>query len=162
MNKFLDAAMKETDLPDVIFRGLVGICLTCPPDGVHKAPEAWADIYIGRPMAFPTNGLFLLRDACIIEVGFGSQWVAMLKVSRGRLRSPKRNARPGIPANVRREVFSRDGSSCAYCETKSGPFDIDHVLPWSRGGTNDLLNLVVACASCNRSKSDRTPEEWLG
>ena len=34
-------------------------------------------------------------------------------------------------------------------------------LPWSRGGDNSLANLTVACASCNRSKSDRTPEEWL-
>lgn len=37
---------------------------------------------------------------------------------------------------------------------------IDHLLPVSRGGTDDPRNLVLACSGCNGSKGDRTPDEW--
>lgn len=71
--------------------------------------------------------------------------------------------RPAIPAGVKLLVLARDGDTCTYCGTTSGPFEFDHVLPWSRGGGHGPDNLVVACRYCNRSKKDRTPSEmgWL-
>ena len=64
---------------------------------------------------------------------------------------------------IKRQVLQRDGSQCSYCRTFDGPFEFDHILPWSRGGKDSVENLCVACISCNRAKSDRTPEEmgWL-
>lgn len=38
---------------------------------------------------------------------------------------------------------------------------LDHVLPRSRGGSDNLVNLVLSCVSCNSSKGKRTPGEWL-
>lgn len=71
--------------------------------------------------------------------------------------------RTAIPVEVRAVVRERDGAACQYCGCTSGPFEIDHVFPYSRGGTHDPENLVVACRSCNRTKRDRTPAEmgWL-
>jgi 5-methylcytosine-specific restriction endonuclease McrA len=46
---------------------------------------------------------------------------------------------------------------CTYCgtpATEGNPLTIDHIVPLSRGGTNQLSNLTVACARCNRAKSD--------
>ena len=34
---------------------------------------------------------------------------------------------------------------------------IDHVQPLSRGGADDVGNLVVACGPCNRLKGDQLP-----
>lgn len=62
-------------------------------------------------------------------------------------------------AHVRGKVFARDGHKCRYCGSTDGPFQLDHVTPWARGGETSAANLVVACAPCNQSKSDRTPEE---
>lgn len=67
--------------------------------------------------------------------------------------------RRSIPIAVRRAVIERDGNECRYCGDTSGPFEFDHVLPWSRGGQDTVENIVRACAPCNREKSDRTPEE---
>lgn len=38
---------------------------------------------------------------------------------------------------------------------------IDHVIPRSRGGTDDMDNLAVSCAPCNLSKGDKLLSEWL-
>ncbi len=56
-------------------------------------------------------------------------------------------------------VIARDGGKCAYCGTTE-KLGADHVLPLSRGGTNDIANLTACCESCNKSKGGRTVEEW--
>lgn len=60
------------------------------------------------------------------------------------------------------EVYRRDGKVCHYCDDTTGPFHIDHYKPVSQGGSNALGNLVVACQSCNSSKSGLTYEQWRG
>lgn len=57
-------------------------------------------------------------------------------------------------------VLRRDNYTCVYCGTKQGPFEADHIMPRSRGGLDIDTNLVCACRACNRSKKDKTPEEW--
>lgn len=56
-------------------------------------------------------------------------------------------------------VLRRDGNKCRYCGAIDPSLAIDHVIPFSRGGTKDLGNLVAACKSCNSRKKDRTPAE---
>lgn len=58
-------------------------------------------------------------------------------------------------------VLERDGYKCVYCGAAEA-LALDHVMPQSRGGSDEPENLVAACKSCNSRKSDRTPEEWLG
>ena len=52
------------------------------------------------------------------------------------------------------------GSNCASVITghsvKRGSWEIEHSRPRSRGGTDHLNNLYVACISCNRSKGNGT------
>lgn len=63
---------------------------------------------------------------------------------------------------TRKKVFERDGYKCAYCGKRGGHLECDHIIPISRGGSNDLENLTTACRPCNRAKSDMTVEEWRG
>lgn len=70
------------------------------------------------------------------------------------------DARTPLSPEVRDHVVARDSRTCRYCGTKEGPFDVDHVIPVSRGGGNDPLNLVLACQPCNRSKGAKLLREW--
>jgi hypothetical protein len=65
--------------------------------------------------------------------------------------------RKAIPKKLRFEVFKRDSFACQYCGRKAPEviLEIDHIKPHSKGGTDDLLNLVTACEWCNSGKSDR-------
>ena len=58
------------------------------------------------------------------------------------------------------EVIAAPGGICPYCGEPFEGGHIDHVVPVSRGGTNDRENLVYCCTSCNLSKHDKTLEEW--
>jgi 5-methylcytosine-specific restriction endonuclease McrA len=64
---------------------------------------------------------------------------------------------------IRARIYQRDNYRCAYCDrnlaTESRARVLDHVIPYSKGGTNNEKNLVTACKTCNATKSDRTPTE---
>lgn len=62
----------------------------------------------------------------------------------------------GVPACTKANVHARD-QACVYCGGAAET--VDHVLPRSRGGDSGWLNLVAACARCNRRKANRTPAE---
>jgi 5-methylcytosine-specific restriction endonuclease McrA len=52
---------------------------------------------------------------------------------------------------------------CAYCHQQATPtnkWEIDHILPRSRGGSDRVSNLVLSCHHCNSKKGDRTAEEF--
>ena len=61
---------------------------------------------------------------------------------------------PSTP--LRDAVGSRAGYRCEYCQLpvqlQVGGFEVDHILPRSRGGLTDMANLAFACPHCNARK----------
>jgi hypothetical protein len=55
---------------------------------------------------------------------------------------------------LRDRVLQRDGYQCRYCGDKRGPFHLDHVYPFVKGGETSFDNLVTACPHCNHVKND--------
>jgi len=75
-----------------------------------------------------------------------------------------------VPRRFRRQVtntflFARDEYSCQFCGRPQHELRFrecltrDHLVPLSRGGTNEWTNVVTACSSCNTRKGNRLPEE---
>lgn len=62
---------------------------------------------------------------------------------------------------TRKLIFERDAFTCQYCGAKDSKLECDHVLPVSKGGSDDFSNLVTACSRCNRSKRDKLLDEWM-
>lgn len=59
--------------------------------------------------------------------------------------------RQKITLELRRQVYSDDGWKCVYCSDTRN-LEIDHIVPLSKGGTEDRSNLQTLCAPCNRKK----------
>lgn len=57
-------------------------------------------------------------------------------------------------------VLLRDEFTCNYCGEIGLNMTADHVIPLSRGGGDEMNNLVCACAMCNRVKSNKTGDEF--
>lgn len=74
----------------------------------------------------------------------------------------KRNfPRINLTAKTRNTVYERDEGRCRYCQGSilfNETFHIDHVVPVSKGGTNDLHNLALACIRCNLVKHNKSPQ----
>jgi len=61
---------------------------------------------------------------------------------------------------VREYVLWKWGHHCAYCQREGIPFELDHILPKSRGGSDRVSNLALSCHDCNQAKADRTAREF--
>ena len=44
-------------------------------------------------------------------------------------------------------------NTCAYCENPVTSFEVDHIIPHSKGGTCELENLCISCRDCNAKKA---------
>lgn len=64
----------------------------------------------------------------------------------------------------RREIFTKSAGKCHYCAdplTLDGKWHIEHMMPRAMGGSDDTINLVAACVTCNLRKADRSAIEFV-
>lgn len=56
-------------------------------------------------------------------------------------------------------IAQRASHRCEYCKAPevvfNFPFEVEHVVPLSRQGSNNEANLALACRSCNLHKGNR-------
>jgi hypothetical protein len=68
-----------------------------------------------------------------------------------------------IRQEKRLAIYLRDGLACAYCgdSVENGAkMTLDHVTPWSKGGSNEATNLVTCCLRCNSSRGTRPMRQF--
>jgi 5-methylcytosine-specific restriction endonuclease McrA len=66
----------------------------------------------------------------------------------------RKTPRINIPKSVREFVLKRDNFTCKSCRKNCNEvkLTIDHIIPLSKGGSNDISNLQTLCLFCNQSK----------
>ena len=102
----------------------------------------------------------------IVNVG-----VSPVGTTEYRILLPALAERPSVPQSrakqcpkiLRAEVIAAFGRVCQYCKQPGGislgpddtPWNIDRIIPGSRGGQYVPENITLACGSCNKRKQDR-------
>ncbi len=61
---------------------------------------------------------------------------------------------------IREYLLEKWGRLCVYCYAKNIPLQIDHIIPKSKGGSNRIDNLTLACSSCNLKKGNLSVEAF--
>jgi len=61
---------------------------------------------------------------------------------------------------VREYLLEKWGRKCAYCGAENMPLEVEHIVPKSRGGSNRVSNLTLACRPCNKAKGSQTAAEF--
>jgi 5-methylcytosine-specific restriction endonuclease McrA len=62
---------------------------------------------------------------------------------------------------VRKYLLEKWSRKCAYCDAENVPLEIDHIYPRSKGGSDRVSNLTLACRPCNQRKANRDVVEFL-
>ena len=61
---------------------------------------------------------------------------------------------------VREYLLEKWERKCAYCNKERIPLQIEHIVPKSKGGSNRVSNLTLACSRCNLSKGTKSLEKF--
>ena len=134
----------------------------CEPDATDgRTDERRSRIADGNHLAVvDAGGISSIRD--IIEQGILPSGERHTVVRAGE--------RDEIPDHVRSAVFHRDRGRCELCgwQRVEGPWHLDHIVPWSAGGSDRSDNLRVLCEMHNLGRSNyvdpterpRRPVTW--
>ena len=118
-----------------------GICFNSICLDLHE--DKRADNYVRQ--------LTNVIDEIDLEISWFIIWTDTKKVKSDKTRL--------ISGTTRQNVLMRDNYTCQICgaTVKDGAkLEIDHIIPYSKGGTNDENNLQVLCQQCNREKHNRS------
>src|SRR5437867_12644517 len=74
-----------------------------------------------------------------------------------RFTHKSRTGRGKISRSLREEVFARDNYTCQFCGASPSleKLTIDHLIPLSHGGLDEMVNFVTSCQSCNTRKANQ-------
>ena len=62
---------------------------------------------------------------------------------------------------VREYLLEKFNRTCVYCGAKDTPLEVEHIVPKSKGGSNSVSNLTLACVPCNQAKGNQDIENFL-
>lgn len=80
-----------------------------------------------------------------------------------RFISKAKTGRNYISKSIRNDLYERDNYTCQYCkrEFERDKLTIEHIIPVSKGGIDNIINYITVCRSCNSSKKDKPLIEYI-
>lgn len=81
--------------------------------------------------------------------------------SRHNRRAAKAGAEGRVTHAEIEALFLSQNGTCTYCQRTEYKLNLDHIVPLTLGGRGSIENFTFACARCNASKGQRTPEMWV-
>lgn len=90
---------------------------------------------------------------------------AKIKVAKHARRAAAQNAEGSHTRSDILNLFDLQRGRCASCASclkvrGALKYHVDHVIPLSRGGSNDKSNLQLLCPTCNLKKGSKDPSDW--
>lgn len=67
-----------------------------------------------------------------------------------------------LKKSQKRYIYERDGRVCRYCGKRLQPHQasMDHYMPKSKNGVDELFNVILSCKTCNKFKNNKIFDDW--
>ena len=66
------------------------------------------------------------------------------------------------PSKMLLRLYEIQNHNCPYCSNNmKDDIHIDHIIPLSKSGSNEVHNLILCCSSCNLRKNAKELDVWL-
>lgn len=127
----------------------------------RRRPEGWLPPSLESRVANILTWVRRLSRFCPI----GAIFLELVKFDTQVLQNPEISGvayQQGVLLGyeVREYLLEKWGRTCAYCGATNVPLEVEHMIPKSRGGSDRVSNLSLACHDCNQEKDNRTVEEY--
>lgn len=120
-----------------------------PPSLMHRIQTTLSLVSRFRQMAF-VGGLAVERVKFDLQK-LQNPEISKIEYQRGVL----------FGFEVKEYLLAKWGHKCSYCSEENVPLEVEHLTPLSKGGTNRVSNLVLACRGCNLKKNNLMVDEFL-
>ncbi|MCP4345978.1 MAG: HNH endonuclease, partial [Desulfobacterales bacterium] len=128
----------------------------------RKRPEGWlAPSLLSRVLNIETWVKRLMKFAPVSAISqelvrFDTQKIADPEISGAEYQQGEL-----FGYEIREYLLEKWGRKCAYCGKVNLPLEIEHIIPKSKGGSDRVSNLTLACVKCNQRKGNKNIEDFL-
>jgi 5-methylcytosine-specific restriction endonuclease McrA len=127
----------------------------------HKRPEGWLPPSLqSRVDNISTWRTRLTKIAPITHLAMELVKFDMQKMENAEISGVEYQQGELEGYEVREYLLEKWNRTCAYCGITDVPLEVEHIIPKSRGGSNRVSNLTLACTPCNQKKGSQTAEEF--
>lgn len=128
----------------------------------RKRPDGWLPPSLKhRVETIETWVIRLMRFAPTNEIAYEQVKFDMQKMQKPDISEEEYQRGTLHGYEVREYLLEKWDRKCTYCNKKDIPLQIEHIHPKSKGGSNRISNLCLACDKCNKKKGDKSVEDFL-
>jgi 5-methylcytosine-specific restriction endonuclease McrA len=128
----------------------------------RKRPESWLPPSLQHRVDTTLTWVKRLIRYCPVN----SIAVELVKFDLQKLRNPEIS---GVEYQhgtlygweVREYLLAKFNRTCQYCGATDKPFEVDHIHPISKGGSDRVSNLTLPCHDCNQAKGNQDIKVFL-
>jgi 5-methylcytosine-specific restriction endonuclease McrA len=129
----------------------------------RKRPEGWLPPTLRARADCIVNWINkLMRLAPISAISIETVRFDMQKLRNPEISGVKYQQGTLFGYEVKEYLLEKYNRQCQYChgESKDPILEVEHMTPSSRGGSDSITNLTLACHTCNQEKDNLTAEEY--
>lgn len=125
-------------------------------------PEGWLPPSLKSRIHNIETWVNRLRRYCNVQaISMELVWFDMQKMQNPEISGAECQQGELMGYEVREYLLGKWGRKCAYCGKTDIPLEIEHIIPKSKGGSNRVSNLTLACTECNQKKGNQPIKQFL-